>query len=108
MIAHLDPDDDFGGEPSLTTLAAQLTELKQLVERLVERDLTPPQEYYSTADVARLLGKAEWTVREWCRNQRCHSTKRKCGRGIHKEWMISHAELERIRAEGLLPYPRRF
>ena len=60
------------------------------------------QKYYSTTDVARILGKAEFTVREWCRNGRVRSEKRPCGRGNSKEWMISHEELERIQAEGLL------
>lgn len=61
------------------------------------------QRYYSTAEVGRLLNKAEFTVREWCRLRRIHGEKRPCGRGNSKEWMISHEELERIRAEGLLP-----
>ena len=61
------------------------------------------QEYYSTAEVAQILGKAEFTVREWCRGRRIHAQKRACGRGNAKEWMISHDELERIKAEGLLP-----
>ena len=61
------------------------------------------QEYYSTADLARILGKAEFTVREWCRLGRIHAEKRSCGRGISKEWLITHEELTRIQAEGLLP-----
>lgn len=105
MITFMEPDDDSPLEPSLASVACQLSELRTLVERLVERDLSPAQEYYSTADVARVLGKAEWTVREWCRNHRVHSVKRKSGRGRYKEWMIAHTELERIRSEGLLPPP---
>jgi transposase len=58
--------------------------------------------YYSTSDVAQILGKAEFTVREWARNYRIRAEKRPCGRGNSKEWMISHEELERIQAEGLL------
>ena len=58
---------------------------------------------YSTTDVAKILGKAEFTVREWCRQRRVRAEKRQCGRGNSKEWMISHSELERIQAEGLLP-----
>lgn len=66
-----------------------------LKERVVKK-------YYSTAEVATILGKAEFTIREWCRNFRCIATKRPCGRGNSKEWMISHEELERLRSEGLL------
>lgn len=63
------------------------------------------QEYYSTTDAARLLGKAEFTVREWCRLNRIRAEKRACGRGASREWMIPHDELERVKAEGLLPLP---
>ena len=66
------------------------------------------KEYYTPAEVGELLGKSEFTVREWCRLSRVHADKRACGRGNSQEWMISHAELERIRAEGLLPNPDRY
>lgn len=61
------------------------------------------KEYYTTAEVAQLLGRAEFTVREWCRLGRVWAQKRKCGRGNTKEWIISHDELMRIQNEGLLP-----
>ena len=61
-----------------------------------------PRKFYSTADLAKILNKAEFTVREWCRHQRIRAEKRPCGRGNSKEWMISHEELERVQAEGLL------
>jgi hypothetical protein len=51
----------------------------------------PVKEWYSIAEVAALLGKAEFTVREYARLGRVHATKRKCGRGKFKAWMISHA-----------------
>lgn len=60
------------------------------------------QKWYSTADLAKILGRAEFTVREWCRLRRIRAEKRPCGRGNSKEWMISHEELERVQAEGLL------
>ena len=60
------------------------------------------QEFYSTTDVARILGKAEFTVREWCRLRRITAEKRPCGRGNSKEWMISFEELQRIQSQGLL------
>ena len=61
------------------------------------------KEYYSTAEVAQILGKAEFTVREWCRLGRVWASKRDCGRGNSKEWMIGHEELVRIQNEGLFP-----
>jgi hypothetical protein len=62
--------------------------------------------YCLTADIAALLGEAEFTVREWCRLGRINAEKRPCGRGNAQEWMISHEELERIRAKGLRPLAR--
>jgi len=75
------------------------------IESLLEELITQPKskEFYSTAEVAELLDRAEWTVREWCRLGRVHAEKKQCGRGPAGEWMISHEELERIRSQGLLP-----
>ena len=70
--------------------------LQQLLTARIE------QEYYSTKDVAEILSKAEFTVREWCRHGRVYAEKRPSGQGRSKEWMISNAELQRIRSEGLL------
>ena len=64
------------------------------------------KEWYSTREAAEVLGRAEFTVREWCRLGRVNAQKRLCGRGLSQEWVISHGELERIRNEGLLPQPK--
>ncbi len=61
------------------------------------------QEFYSTVQVAQLLDRSTYSVREWCRLGRVRAEKRRCGRGNTREWMVSHAELLRIRSEGLLP-----
>jgi hypothetical protein len=50
------------------------------------------KEWYSTAEVAAILGRAEFTVREWCRLGRVRAEKKKCGRGPASEWIVSHAE----------------
>lgn len=85
----------------LDSLCNRLDRIEDSLRRLmVTRQV---QDAYSTADVARLLGKAEFTVREWCRLGRIHAEKRPCGRGNSREWMITRHELERIQAEGLLP-----
>jgi hypothetical protein len=61
------------------------------------------KDWYSTAEIAGIVGKAEFTVREWCRLGRVHAQKRACGRGPTQEWMVSHDELVRIQNHGLLP-----
>ena len=66
------------------------------------------KDWYTTAEVAALLGKAEFTVREWCRLGRVHAQKRKCGRGPASEWVVSHLELTRIQNEGLLSDSRSY
>ncbi|MFO0850782.1 MAG: hypothetical protein U0871_19830 [Gemmataceae bacterium] len=85
-------------------LLTRLTKIETLLTSLVEQRTV--KEWYSTAEVATLLGKAEFTVREWCRLGRVHAEKKKCGRGPASEWIVSHAELTRVRNEGLLPDPR--
>ncbi len=85
-------------------LLSRLTKIETLLASLVEQRTI--KEWYSTAEVATLLGKAEFTVREWCRLGRVHAEKKKSGRGVASEWIVSHTELTRIRNEGLLPDPR--
>lgn len=81
-------------------LLRRFDRLEEMVNSLLQQNHV--QKFYSTADVAKILSKAEFTVREWCRHQRIRAEKRPCGRGNSKEWMISHDELERVQAEGLL------
>ena len=82
----------------------RLDRIEELLLRLVQR--VPDKEWYTPAEAAAILKRAEWTVREWCRLSRVNADKRPCGRGTSQEWMISHEELQRIRNEGLLPDPR--
>ena len=95
---------------SSEAFAVLLERIEQVLERLAKLESViisgseqrKTQDWYSTAAAAKVLGKAEFTVREWCRLRRVHAKKRSCGRGLSQEWMISHAELERIQSEGLL------
>ena len=79
---------------ALERIEAVVTEL--LRQRTVK-------DWYTTEEVAQLVGKAEFTVREWCRNGRIKAQKRQSGRGPHAAWVISHQELLRFQREGLLP-----
>lgn len=75
------------------------------IESLLLSITTAPhqREYYTTAEAAELLDRAEFTVREWCRNGRIVAIKTHGGRGNATEWRISHDEIESYRNEGLLP-----
>jgi Helix-turn-helix domain len=88
--------------------------LDQVVERLdrIEATLTllvqqrTVKDWYSTEEVAHLVGRAEFTVREWCRLGRIRAEKKSSGRGLHPAWAISNQELQRFQKEGLLPVAR--
>ena len=82
-------------------LGQRLDRIEQILQALIERQTI--KEWYTTAEVAKVVGKAEFTVREWCRLGRVRAQKKKCGRGASSEWIISHEELTRVRNEGLLP-----
>lgn len=79
----------------------RLDEIQNTLKALIDRDRI--KDYYSTDEVAQLLGKAEFTVREWARRGRIRAQKRRSGRGKYQSWVISHEEVTRIQREGLLP-----
>ncbi len=66
------------------------------------------KDWYTTTEIAKLLQRAEFTVREWCRLGRIHAQKLRGGRGNEGEWRIAHEELERFQREGLLPLSRKY
>jgi hypothetical protein len=80
------------------TIVERLDRIERL---LIERKTI--KDWYTTEDVADILDKSDYTVREWCRLGRVNAKKRESGRGQYSEWMIAHEELERIRNSGLLP-----
>ena len=84
-------------------MTATLTDLRDFV--VTERTF---KDWYSPVEVAEILGKKPYTVREWCRLQRVEARKRPTGRGDADEWEISHDELERIKNHGLLPIPTKY
>lgn len=81
----------------------KLEQLEAMLTVLVERQQT--KEWYTTAEAARLLGKAEFTVREWARLGRVRAKKAMSGRGAYPAWVIAHEEMLRYQKEGLLPLP---
>ena len=85
----------------LDSIDRRLEKLEALLNQLVQQRAV--KDWYTTAEAAQLLGRAEFTVREWCRLGRVHAQKRRSGRGRSREWVLSHAELLRIQREGLLP-----
>ena len=82
------------------SIEERLTRIEEALRLLVQQKTV--KDWYTTAEVAQLLGKAEFTVREWCRLRRVHARKRPCGRGLSQEWIISHAELQRLFAKLML------
>jgi len=82
----------------------RLEKIEMLLVSLVERERT--REWYSVEEFSRIVGRAEFTCREWCRHGRISAKKKESGRGAHASWAISHLELLRFQKEGLLPIRR--
>jgi hypothetical protein len=82
----------------------RLEKIESLLVALIERQQV--REWYTTHEFAKAVGKAEFTIREYCRLFRLRAEKRQSGRGAHPQWVLSHAELERYRRNGLLPIQR--
>lgn len=93
------------GEP-LAPLCQRLARIETLLVSILEQ--RSPKAWYTPAEAATVLGKAEFTVREWCRLGRVRAEKRPCGRGASQEWIISREELQRVKEEGLLPNPAKY
>jgi hypothetical protein len=83
---------------------AVLEEVRALLAKIAG---PAPKASLSIDEAAAELGRAAYTVREWCRLGQVNATKHagwRCGR--HDQWRISGAEVARYRAEGLLPQDR--
>ncbi|QDT45717.1 hypothetical protein Pan241w_58440 [Gimesia alba] len=77
----------------------RLEKIETLLSELIQHK--SQKEWYSTADLAELTGRAEFTVREWCRLGRITAEKEANGR--KHEWRVSHAEVQRILNHGPRP-----
>lgn len=82
-------------------LEDRLARIETMLQTLVEQQTV--REWYTTEQVAAILGKSDYSVREYCRLGRARAEKAKSGRGAYAAWRISHAELVRLQREGLLP-----
>ena len=86
------------------TLDERLEKIETMLAVLVDRQTV--REWYTTHEFAKAVGKAEFTIREYCRLGRLRAEKRQSGRGAYPQWVLSQAELDRYRRNGLLPIPR--
>ncbi len=82
------------------TVEERLQRIETLLTELVERQ--PSHGWYSVEQFSRIVGRAEFTCREWCRLGRIQARKKESGRGAYAAWAISHEELQRYQREGLL------
>lgn len=81
-----------------------MNDLNLLLERLdrIENTLSlivrerTVKERYTTTEAAEILGKADYTIREYCRKGQIRAEKSFNGRG----WLIPHEELQRVRNYG--------
>jgi hypothetical protein len=92
------------GRPPPTDIGLAIDRLADRMEA-IERRLEAIQvgrldkEWYTTEEVAALMDRAPWTVREWARHGRMNARKRP---GTDR-WVVSRQELDRLLNEGLLP-----
>ncbi len=80
-------------------IAIRLERIETLLSELIQQK--PQKEWFSTADLAELTGRAEFTVREWCRLGRISAEKETNGR--KREWRICYEEVQRILNHGPRP-----
>lgn len=115
-----DPDDSITVEtamhvnlsPDLTTLLTDLREEVSLVNAKLDATLAElrsrphapveTKRWFAVDEVAALLGKRPYTVREWARHGQINAAKKAERRGGAALWTISAEEVSRYRNEGLL------
>jgi len=83
----------------MNLLEERLERIEAMLVALVERQQV--REWYSVDEFARVVGRSEFTCREWCRHGRISAEKKSSGRGAYAAWAISHSELQRFQREGL-------
>jgi hypothetical protein len=86
------------------TVEERLEKIESMLVVLVERQTI--KDFYEVEEFAKLVGKACFTCREWCRLGRIRADKKLSGRGAYARWVVSQAELLRYQQEGLRPIQR--
>ena len=81
----------------IDSLLQRLDGIEAVLGRLVQERVK--KEFYTTAEVAKLIGRSEYTVREWCRKGQVQAEKAPNGRS----WLVRHEELDDLRNRG--PHP---
>lgn len=104
---HLDLPPDLvtfltGLQTSINDMKTELSAIHAHVQAKPAGPVVPRQSY-SVDEIATLLNKRPYTVREWCRHGQINATKRAERRGGTALWSISADELARYNNEGLLP-----
>ena len=107
MMMRLNPQsshEDQNADPTIV-LAARMDSIESVLAEIhaMLANRQPQKDWYTVREVAEVLERSEFTVREWCRLERVNASKRACGRGNSTEWIVSAEELKRIQNEGLLP-----
>jgi Helix-turn-helix domain len=87
-------------EEGLGAVIERLERIEAALTLLASRQAR--KEWYTTEELAAIVGRSEYTVRMWCLNNRLRAEKAAGGRGKHRSWVISHQELLRFQREGLL------
>ena len=61
------------------------------------------KESYTIDEVAKRLGRSEWTVRQWCNKGQVPDSVKVPGKGRTGEWRIPHEAVTRLESQGPLP-----
>ena len=80
---------------------AELLRRLERIEALLQHRTA--KAHYTVDEFAALVGRASFTVRQWCNDGRINAAKSQTRSGSCTRWVISHAEYERFQRDGLLP-----
>jgi Helix-turn-helix domain len=76
-------------------------DIQKLTQIVTANQVPMKKEYYSVKEVAKIIERAEFTVREYCNRKRIIAEKKDSGRGSSNEWKISYEELNHYLNHGL-------
>lgn len=96
------------GSPSTAEMLAVVREQLQRIESQLRLLVTSHErglekEFYTVKELALRTGRAEFTVRAWCRTGRVRATRVRGPAGMLGAFKISRDEVARMEKEGLLP-----